>query len=208
MTLQDLLTDLPLIAILRGVTPDEVVAVGRALIENGFRCIEVPLNSPEPFESIRRLADAMGEVALIGAGTVLDPLDAARLADAGGRLAISPDANPEVIRAAKAAGLVSLPAFLSPTEALRALAAGADGLKLFPAEIAGPAGLKAVRAVLPAGVPVFPVGGIDTDTMAGWRGAGASGFGFGGALYSPGRSPQDVGRRARDLVAAYRAAGF
>ena len=177
-----------------------------ALFAGGFRCMEVPLNSPRPLESIRRLAVALGDRMLIGAGTVLTADDVRTVAEAGGRLIVSPDANPQVIRAAKAAGLISLPAFLTPTEAFAALAAGADGLKLFPAEMAGPSGLKAVRAVLPPQTRIFPVGGVSPDTIGPYLTAGAAGFGVGSGVFSPGRSADEVRRRAEDLIAAWRRA--
>ncbi len=192
----------PLVAILRGVRPEEVEAVGAALLAEGIAVIEVPLNSPEPIESIRRLAARFGGQALVGAGTVLDPADCARIAAAGGRLVVTPHADPEVVRAAKAAGMLAVPGFLTPGEAFALLKAGADGLKLFPAEAASPAVLKALRAVLPKGVPVLPVGGIEAGNLAPWRAAGAAGFGIGSAIYRPGDTPAVVGAKARALVAA------
>jgi 2-dehydro-3-deoxyphosphogalactonate aldolase len=200
MTFDDLLGELPLIAILRGLTPAEAGPVARALFACGFRCLEVPLNSPEPFVSIRAIVDTLGDTALVGAGTVLHPDDVQRVQDAGGQIVISPNCNIEVIRATKALGLVSLPAFFTPTEAFAAIDAGADGLKLFPAEVAGPQGLKAMRAVLPKAMPVFPVGGVA------YCAAGAAGFGIGSSLYAPGRSAEDTGARGRALVSAFRAA--
>lgn len=206
MTLETLLGGLPLVAILRGLTPDEAPAVADALFDVGFRCLEVPLNSPEPFESIRRIVDRMGDRALIGAGTVLTVEDVRRMADVGGKIVISPNADVDVIAASKDAGLQSLPAFFTPTEAFRAIAAGADALKLFPAELAGPQGLKAMRAVLPKAMPVFPVGGIDPDTMGPYLKAGAAGFGIGSSLYAPGRSVEDVRARGEALIRGYEAA--
>lgn len=206
MTLETLLGGLPLVAILRGLTPDEAPAIADALFDVGFRCLEVPLNSPEPFESIRRIVDRMGDRALIGAGTVLTVEDVRRMADVGGKIVISPNADVEVIAATKDAGLQSLPAFFTPTEAFRAIAAGADALKLFPAEVAGPQGLKAMRAVLPKTMPVFPVGGIDPDTMGPYLKAGAAGFGIGSSLYAPGRSVEDVRARGEALIRGYEAA--
>jgi len=196
----------PLIAILRGITPDEVVAVGATLIEAGFRIIEIPLNSPQPFESIARLAQATGDTALIGAGTVLTVADVDRVAAAGGRLVVAPNCDTGVIAAARAHGMTVLPGYFTPTEGFAAIAAGAHGLKLFPAEAAGPATLKAQRAVLPRDVPVFVVGGIAPDTMAPWLAAGADGFGIGSSLYTPGRSASDVGDRARAFIASLAAA--
>ncbi|AGH49660.1 MULTISPECIES: 2-dehydro-3-deoxy-6-phosphogalactonate aldolase [Sphingomonas] len=204
MIWSDLLAELPLVAILRGLAPDEAEAVGEALVSAGFRCLEVPLNSPDPLESIAILQDRFGGRALVGAGTVLRPDEVDAVAQAGGRIIISPNMRPDVIAATKAAGMVSLPSFLTPTEAFAAIEAGADGLKLFPAEAAPPKVLKAMRAVIPASVPVFPVGGIDAAGMAAYRAAGASGFGIGSSLYAPGRVAADVGRRAAALVAAWR----
>lgn len=194
---------LPLIAILRGLTPDEAVEVGTAIVDAGFLCLEVPLNSPDPLESIRRLRRALDGRALVGAGTVLT-VDAVRqVADAGGQLCISPNTDVAVIREARTRGLLSLPGFFTPSEAFQALAAGADALKLFPAEVAGPKGLKAVRAVLPAHSRIYPVGGVDPDSMAEWLAAGASGFGIGSAIFKPGQSAEDVGRQAAGFVAAW-----
>lgn len=195
---------LPLIAILRGVTPDEVLPVGRALFEAGFRLIEIPLNSPNPIESIRRLAAELGDRAHVGAGTVLRVADVAEIAAAGGTLIVSPNANAEVIRATKAAGLVSGPGVATPTEGFSALDAGADLLKLFPAEQFGPAVIKAWRAVFPKDVPLVPVGGITPTTMAAFVAAGASGFGLGSALYKPGMTAADVRKTADAFVAAWR----
>ncbi|WP_447929581.1 2-dehydro-3-deoxy-6-phosphogalactonate aldolase [Sphingopyxis fribergensis] len=194
----------PLIAILRGVKPDEVEAVGEALVEAGFSLIEVPLNSPDPLDSIGRLADRMKGRAVIGAGTVLTTADVAAVADAGGTMIISPNTNVDVIAASARAGLVSLPGFATPSEAFAALGAGATALKLFPAEAASPAVLKAFGAVVPAGTRLLPVGGIAPETMAPWLAAGAAGFGLGSALYRPGLSAKEVGDRARAFIAALR----
>ncbi|MET3780729.1 2-dehydro-3-deoxyphosphogalactonate aldolase [Brevundimonas sp. 1080] len=191
---------LPLIAILRGLKPDEAVEVGEAIVAAGFRCLEVPLNSPEPLESIRRLRQALDGRALVGAGTVLNVAAAREVAQAGGQLIISPNTNVEVIAETKTLGLLSLPGFFTPSEAFAALDAGADALKLFPAEIAGPKGLKAVRAVLPAETRIYPVGGVDPDSMSGWRNAGASGFGIGSAVFQPGQSAEQVARQAAGFV--------
>jgi len=196
------LASCPLIAILRGLRPEEAEAVGEALLLAGIRIIEVPLNSPDPLDSIQRLARRFGAQATVGAGTVLDPADVARIADAGGRIIVSPHADTRVIAAAADAGLVSAPGYFTPTEAFAALAAGAHVLKLFPAEAAGPNVLKAQRAVLPSGVPVLMVGGISPDNMQPYLDAGANGFGLGSGLYAPGRSAADVGERARRYVAA------
>ena len=199
------LNALLLIAILRGLEPDEAVAVGEAIVSAGFVCLEVPLNSPRPLESIRRLRDALDGRALVGAGTVLTVEAAKAVADAGGQLIISPNTNPEVIRAAKAMALLSVPGFFTPSEAFAALDAGADALKLFPAEVAGPAGLKAVRAVLPAETRVYAVGGVDPASVASWRSAGASGFGIGSAIFKPGRTADQVGASAAGFVQAWTA---
>ena len=192
----------PLVAILRGVRPEEVEAIGDVLLDAGFAIIEVPLNSPDPIESIRRLAARCGDRALVGAGTVLDPADCARIAAAGGRLVVTPHADPEVVRAAKAAGMFAVPGFMTPGEAFALLRAGADGLKLFPAEAASPAVVKALLAVLPAGTAILPVGGIEAGNMAPWRAAGAAGFGIGSAIYKPGDSAATVADKARRLMQA------
>ncbi len=192
----------PLIAILRGVRPDEVEAIGDALVEAGFTLIEVPLNSPEPLDSIARLARRFAGRAVIGAGTVLREADVAAVQQAGGTMIISPNANLRVIAASAAAGLVSLPGIATPSEAFAAIEAGANALKLFPAEAASPAVLKAMRAVLPKDLRVLPVGGIAPDTMAPWLKAGAAGFGLGSALYQIGLSAEAVSARARAFIAA------
>lgn len=192
----------PLIAILRGVRPDEVVAIGEELVAAGFTLIEVPMNSPDPLDSVARLVAALGDRAMIGAGTVLTVDQVAAMRDAGGRMVISPNTNIDVIRATAAAGLVSLPGIATPSEALAAIDAGATALKLFPAEAASPAVLKAMRAILPANLRVLPVGGIVPEGMASWSEAGAAGFGLGSALYKPGMPAGEVGTRARAFVAA------
>lgn len=194
----------PLIAILRGVRPDEVVAIGEELVAAGFTLIEVPMNSPDPLDSVARLVAALGDRAMIGAGTVLTVDQVAAMRDAGGRMVISPNTNIDVIRASAAAGLVSLPGIATPSEALAALDAGATALKLFPAEAASPTILKAMRAILPSGLRILPVGGIVPEGMAPWRQAGAAGFGLGSALYKPGMTADEVGARARAFVAALR----
>ena len=199
------LTPLPLVAILRGLVPEEAVAIGRALAGAGFRILEVPLNSPRPCDSIRRLVDALGEGCLVGAGTVMTPAQVDEVAAAGGRLIVMPHADTAVIRAAKARGLVCVPGVATPTEAFAAIAAGADGLKLFPAEQAAPKVLKAWRAVLPPALPVLPVGGIAPDTMAPWVAAGAQGFGIGSALFAPGVDAAEIERRARRFAEAWAA---
>ena len=192
----------PLVAILRGLPPEQAEAIGDALLEAGVRIIEVPLNSPDPLASIARLAARFGGEALIGAGTVLDPADVTRIAEAGGGLIVAPNTDARVIRAAKAAGMASAPGCFTPTEAFAALEAGADALKLFPAEAAPPAVVKALRAVLPRAIPLIAVGGITPAAMAAYRAAGADGFGLGGALYAPGMTAAEVGQRARAFVAA------
>lgn len=199
------LDQLPLVAILRGIHPDEAEAIGHALAHAGFRVLEVPLNSPEPFASIQRLSQALGDDYLVGAGTVMTPAQVQQVAAAGGRLIVMPHADTAVIRAAKDAGMLCVPGVATPTEALAALAAGADGLKLFPAGQVSPEGLKAWRAILPTHVPVLPVGGISPDTMAPWVGAGAQGFGIGSALYAPGVDAGEVARRAQAFAQAWRA---
>lgn len=192
----------PLVAILRGVRPDEVEAIAEELVGAGFTLIEVPFNSPEPLDSIARLARLCGTRAVVGAGTVLRVADVKRVQEAGGTMIISPNTNLDVIRASAAAGLVSLPGIATPSEAFAALDAGATALKLFPAEAGGPPVLKAMRAVLPKDVRMLPVGGIAPDTMAPWLKAGAAGFGLGSALYSVGKSAAEVGVAARAFVAA------
>jgi 2-dehydro-3-deoxyphosphogalactonate aldolase len=202
--LQDHLAPLPLVAILRGVEPDAAVAIGQALMAAGLRAIEVPLNSPQPLQSIAALAAAFGAHALIGAGTVLDPADVERVAAAGGRLIVMPHADHAVIRAAKARGLLCVPGMATPSEAFGALAAGADALKLFPAEALPPAVVKAWRAVLPRDTWLLPVGGITPEHMAPYAAAGADGFGLGSALYQPGMSASTVAAHAGKFAAAYR----
>lgn len=194
------LSECPLVAIIRGVTPDEVVAVGEAIWEAGIRIIEMPLNSPEPLESIARLAKAMGERAIVGAGTVLDVANVARVRDAGGRIVVSPGGETDVIAATVAAGMISAPGYFTPTEAFAALRAGAHALKLFPAEAASPAVVKAQRAVLPKDVPLLVVGGVRPDNMRAYLDAGADGFGLGSGVYRPGQSPGQVGAQARAFV--------
>lgn len=192
----------PLVAILRGVKPDEVEAIGEALVSAGFTLIEVPMNSPEPLESIARLAKRFEGLARIGAGTVLTEAQVADVEAAGGTMIISPNANRKVIAASAARGLVSLPGIFTMSEAFAALEAGATALKLFPAEAASPKVLKAMRAVLPSDARVLPVGGIAPDTMAPWLEAGAPGFGLGSALYKPGMSAAEAGANAQAFVAA------
>lgn len=196
----------PLVAILRGVRPDEIEDIGEALIEAGFGLIEIPLNSPDPLDSIARLARIAKDRAVIGAGTVLDATSVAAVASAGGTMIISPNADARVIEASAAQGLVSLPGIATPTEAFAAIGAGATALKLFPAEAASPATLKAMRAVLPKTVRMLPVGGISPDGMALWVKAGAAGFGLGSALYQPGFNAAEVASRAASFVDHWRTA--
>ena len=198
--------DRPLIAILRGVTPSEAAPIAAALIDAGITKIEVPLNSPDPFDSIKEMADVHGDKALIGAGTVLSVEDVGRVANAGGKLIVSPNCDQRVIVATKTAGLQSWPGVMTPTECFAALKAGADGLKIFPASLLGPEGIKAIRAILPKGTQVYAVGGAGADNFAEWMAASADGFGIGSALYKPGFSVADVAARAREMVAAYDAA--
>lgn len=193
---------LPLVAILRGIEPGEARPVGQALHDGGWRLIEVPLNSPQPLESIALLAKAFPD-ALVGAGTVLSAADVDVVHAAGGRMIVAPNFHAAVVGRAVALGMVVLPGIFTPTEAFDALAAGATGLKLFPAEMASPAALKAMRAVIPAAVPMLPVGGIDAVNMGAWREAGASGFGIGSSLFKPGRSADEVARRAAGFTSAW-----
>ena len=197
----------PIIAILRGVQPEEVLAIGHALYEAGFRIIEIPLNSPQPLESIQKLVDVFHDRALIGAGSVMAPVEVDRIAAAGGRLIVMPHSNPEIIRQTKTKGLISLPGVATPTEAFTALAHGADGLKMFPGETLPPTAVKAWRAVLPPDCGLFPVGGITPVKMAAYTAAGASGFGLGSSLYQPGLSAAQVGERAAEIIAAWKVIG-
>lgn len=195
-----------IVAILRGITPPEVEGVAAALIGAGVTVIEVPLNSPDPLTSIRTMQDRFGDRATIGAGTVLTPQQVRDVAATGARLIVSPNCDAAVIGATKAAGLESFPGVMTPTEAFAALAAGADALKLFPGELVGPAGLRAMRAVLPAGVPLCAVGGVSAQNMGEWLAAGAQGFGIGSSIYRPGDSADTVAEKARALTAAWDAA--
>lgn len=195
-----------IIAILRGITPPEAPAAAEALVNAGITTIEVPLNSPDPFASIASMVQAAGDRATIGAGTVLTTDDVAQVAKAGGTLVVSPDCNPEVIAATRAADMQSWPGFFTPTEAFTALRSGATGLKLFPGALVGPQGLKAMRAVLPAGTQVYAVGGAGPANFKEWLDAGADGFGIGTALYTPGMTTAEIAERAAAVVAAYDAA--
>lgn len=201
MTLRDYLNAMPVVAILRGLSPDEAVDVAAVLVAAGIRIIEVPLNSPDPFVSINRIAVAHGDTCLVGAGTVLRAEDVDRVADAGGRLVVAPNFNVGVVSRARTLGMISAPGVQTPTEAFAALDAGADGLKLFPAEIIPPKAVRAMRAVLPTDTIVLAVGGIGADNMTAYRDAGVDGFGVGSSLYKPGMTIDDIGARARALVA-------
>ena len=195
----------PLIAILRGVKPEDVEAIGDALVEAGFTILEVPMNSPDPLDSIARLARRFEGRAVVGAGTVLRVEDVEAVGAAGGTLIIAPNANVRVIAAAAEKGYVALPGIATPTEAFAALDAGAAALKLFPAEAASPAVLKAMRAILPKDTRVLPVGGIVPEVVADWRKAGAAGFGLGSALFAPGMTAADVGARAAKFITTWNA---
>ena len=199
------LTQLPLVAILRGVQPHEAVAIGQALVQAGWCLIEVPLNSPDPLRSIALLREQVPQ-ALIGAGTVLSTQDVRDVQAAGGQWIVSPHFDPDVVRDSVSRGLVSVPGVSTPSEAFAALAAGAHGLKLFPAEMITPVVLKSWRSVLPQSRVLLPVGGVGADNLASYRAAGASGAGFGSSLYKPGLSAQQVGERARHLAQVWKAA--
>jgi 2-dehydro-3-deoxyphosphogalactonate aldolase len=199
----EVLSKLPLIAILRGIQPIEALEVAGALSSAGFLCIEVPLNSPEPLASIGRIREQYDGKLLVGAGTVLTVAEVAAVHQAGAQLAVSPNTDPAVITAAKDAQMISIPGFSTPTEGFTSIAAGADALKLFPAELASPGVLRAMKAVLPAAVPILPVGGISTTNMRAYLTAGAAGFGIGSSIYSPGLSAAAVELRAAEFVRAW-----
>ena len=205
ITLDDAFAELPLVAILRGIRPEEASEAAAALVESGFSIIEVPLNSPEPLRSIEIMARDVGDSALVGAGTVMSPADVDAVLAAGGRLIVMPHSDPAVIAAAKRAGAACLPGVATPTEGFAALRAGADGLKLFPGESMPPAVVKAWRAVFPKTMRLLPVGGVSPATMGPYRAAGASGFGIGSALYAPGVTPAELRSRAAAFVEAWRA---
>jgi 2-dehydro-3-deoxyphosphogalactonate aldolase len=204
MDFRKLLSEFPLVAILRGLAPDNALAIGEALVDAGFRIIEVPLNSPQPFVSIERLAKAHPDT-MIGAGTVLDPRDVDRVGDAGGRLIVMPHSDPDVIARARSLGLSCTPGVATPSEGFAALRAGADAIKLFPAEAMPPPVVKAWRAVFPKEALFLPVGGIKPDTMKGFIEAGANGFGLGSALFTPTLSAAEVSQNATRFAAAWRA---
>jgi 2-dehydro-3-deoxyphosphogalactonate aldolase len=205
MDLRAALKACPIVAILRGVKPDEIDAIGDALVEAGVTIIEVPLNSPQPFESIKRLSARHGARALVGAGTVLEAADVKRVAGAGGRLVVAPNFDADVVCAAKTAGLLALPGVMTPSEGFAALKAGADALKLFPAEVIPPAVFKAWRAVFAPETLLLAVGGVGVDNIGTYRDAGASGYGIGSALYRPDRPAAEIGRLAEALIAAAKA---
>jgi 2-dehydro-3-deoxyphosphogalactonate aldolase len=192
-----------IIAILRGIQPHEARQVAEVLIQSGITKIEVPLNSPDPFNSIEQIASAYAKVAMIGAGTVLTTGDVTRLANAGGQMVVSPDCNEAVIRATKSARLTSYPGVFSPSECFAALRYGADGLKIFPSFVIGPQGLEAIRAVLPVATRIYAVGGVGPDNFAQWRNSGADGFGIGTGIYKPGDTVEEVAAKAKAIVAGY-----
>jgi 2-dehydro-3-deoxyphosphogalactonate aldolase len=201
------MTSTGLIAILRGVTPPEVLSLAKVLVEAGFTGIEVPLNSPDPFTSVHRLAETYGDDVLVGAGTVLTAPDVRRATGAGARVIVAPNTDSDVITAAVEAGLRPYPGVATPTEAFSAIAAGARSLKLFPSEAVGIAGMRAWRAVLPPDVELLPVGGLDASNLGDWAAAGAGGAGLGTCLYRPGDGPEEVGERAEALVRAWEDGG-
>jgi 2-dehydro-3-deoxyphosphogalactonate aldolase len=207
MTLEDAMAEMPIVAIIRGVRPNEVTAIADALYRGGIRIVEIPLNSPDPLVSLHKLAQEFAGRIVCGAGTVLNPAQVRQVADAGGLIVVSPNVDTQVIASTLQAGLASMPGFLSPTEGFAAITAGARVLKLFPASTVGPAHLSAIRAVFESGIRVLPVGGVTLDTMAVWREAGAAGFGLGSELYRPGQSPEATYQKAGCAVAALRASG-
>jgi 2-dehydro-3-deoxyphosphogalactonate aldolase len=202
LEVKDWLGRCPLVAILRGIAPEEVISIAQALEKAGVTILEVPLNSPRPYESISILSSQFGNRMLVGAGTLTDPRQVEEVANAGGRLIVTPHAHLPVVRAAKQAGLLAFPGFFNPTEAFALLDAGADAIKLFPAEVLGPAMLKAIRAVLPKHTLIIPVGGVDSSNVGTWLTAGAAGLGVGSSLYKPGDTAADVARKADALVKA------
>lgn len=205
MTFEEALKACNLVAILRGIKPEEAESVGEVLVEAGWRIIEVPLNSPDPLKSIEKLVKRFGDQALIGAGTVLTPAQVADVAATGAKVIISPNANVEVIKASRAAGMVSLPGVATPTEAFAAIEAGATGIKAFPAEAIPPYVIKAWKAVLPKDIPVLAVGGVTPENMAVYAQAGTAGFGIGSSLYKPGVDIASIGQKAKEFIDAMRA---
>lgn len=195
---------MPLVAILRGLRPDEALAIGEVLVEAGVHILEVPLNSPDPLVSIGRLARALKDRAIVGAGTVLDPASVDAVADAGGEIVVSPNTDAAVIRRTRERGLVSLPGSFTPTECFASLAAGAHAIKLFPGELVTPQSARGIAAVLPRNTRMLVVGGVSAETVTDWRDTPVHGFGAGSSLYKPGMSSEDVGRRARAFTAAMR----
>ncbi|ORE96097.1 KDPG and KHG aldolase [Stappia sp. 22II-S9-Z10] len=206
MTLDDALKSMPVVAVLRGLSPDEAEGVGQALVDAAIPVMEVPLNSPEPFKSIRIQANKFSGTSIVGAGTVLYPEDVARVADAGGTIIVSPNFNPEVVRATKRCGLLSVPGVFTPSEAFQALDAGADALKLFPGDGLSPKVVKAMRAVLPKGTRLIVTGGVDAKNIGEWLAGGADGVGIGSALYKPGKTVVEVAADAKAFADATRAA--
>ena len=199
---KELLDSSPVIAIIRGVKPAEAVGAASAMYNAGIRVIEVPLNSPLPFESIRLIAENFGDKMLVGAGTVLSCDDVQRVKDAGGEIIVSPNTNSVVIEKTKALGMLSFPGIMTVSEAFAAVEAGADGLKLFPADVVGSSFIKAVKVVLPPGTKVFAVGGVNADNMQSWLDAGADGFGLGSSIYKPGMTPDEIEKKCREVLAA------
>jgi 2-dehydro-3-deoxyphosphogalactonate aldolase len=206
MTAEQFLEDMPLVAILRGVQPEQIVAVGETLHAEGVRVIEVPLNSPDPFASIERLKARLGPACLCGGGTVLTPADVRRVHDAGGELVVSPNTDTRVIARTVELGMIAMPGFATASEAFVALEAGASRLKLFPASTYGASHVRALKAVLPGHARLYAVGGIGAPDIAPWRAAGTSGFGFGSEIFKPDYSLSEIAARARNLVAAMRTA--
>jgi len=206
MTLDDALAHMPLVAVLRGMPPTEALPVGEALLGAGFTIMEVPLNSPDPYSSIAEQSDVLGSRAIVGAGTVLHPEEVSRVADAGGAIIVSPNLDEEVVRATKRCGLLSVPGVFTPSEAFRALDAGADALKLFPGDGLSPQVVKAMRAVLPPATPLIVTGGVDAEKLAAWLAGGATGVGIGSALYKPGKPVEAVAADAVRFAEAAAAA--
>jgi 2-dehydro-3-deoxyphosphogalactonate aldolase len=202
MDREDLLNSNPVIAIIRGVKPDEAVAVAEAMYSAGIRVIEVPLNSPEPFRSIKLIAEAYKGRMLVGAGTVLTIEDVQQVFDAGGEIIVSPNANQAVIEKTKELGMLSFPGIMTVSEAFTAVESGADGLKLFPADVVGSSFIKAVKVVLPAGTKVFAVGGVNATNMKDWLAAGADGFGLGSSIYKPGMAVEEIETKCREVMAS------